>query len=215
MVGQKLLYHAATQLPALTVLPTRIPGYVISSLYVQPFASALEQVGYDNDDDDDDDAGLLAVGTAPSFEHRWCRSNAGGRMPTQRRHAQGWWCAGDACFTTTLHSSMVASLWLLLLRLAVAAGIRGSARRPPAGHLPVHPRGAADGQPGAQLPVAGYREVPTPHSSRCPASTASPAVPCSACLGRVSGREGAVCNHRRLQSARLARGCRRSRSLCR
>lgn len=41
MVGQKLLYHAATQLPALNSLPTRMSPWVLASLYVQPFAAAL------------------------------------------------------------------------------------------------------------------------------------------------------------------------------
>lgn len=41
MVGQKLLFHAQRQLPALTALPTQLPDEVFMALYVRPFAQAV------------------------------------------------------------------------------------------------------------------------------------------------------------------------------
>ncbi|KXZ55097.1 hypothetical protein GPECTOR_3g251 [Gonium pectorale] len=43
MVGQKLLYHAAQQLPAVLSLPERPPHWLLGALYVRPFAEALRQ----------------------------------------------------------------------------------------------------------------------------------------------------------------------------
>lgn len=45
MVGQKLLYHAATQLPHLLALPDKVPQQVVLALYVLPMAEAVKLVG--------------------------------------------------------------------------------------------------------------------------------------------------------------------------
>lgn len=44
MVGQKLLYHAAVQLPVLATLPDAIQPAIIRGLYTLPFARAVSMV---------------------------------------------------------------------------------------------------------------------------------------------------------------------------
>jgi hypothetical protein len=96
MVGQKLLFHAANQFPALLALPSAIPSYVIFSLYTRPFAEALRLVssggrGYDK-------LGTQALPDA-CCQHHWllpCQVETSGIRSVHERVG----CSVNQMFTT-------------------------------------------------------------------------------------------------------------------